>query len=209
MIQPSLMPAASYAARIRLGCPLLAALLLQNACLQSRVVVRSRIRDRSPLPLELFGKHLMNFAAEDLPISNIFDFALHCSTMSKFRFQDRQILLSQEATLLDALGISLCFYDDSDVGEFSTFTVVGECCSTLAVARQGEFLLLWSTKTGADVGSFSSMVDVIQEIAALTFPASTRSVQLPDLTNIKVTSNVVFLTPEQLGRGACIHQHAA
>ena len=48
------------------------------------------------------------------------------------------------------------------------------------------------------------MVDVIQKIAALTSPASTPSAQLLDLTNIKVTSSVVFLTPEQLGRGACI-----
>ena len=151
----------------------------------------------------------MNSAAENSPISNISDFPLSCWTVPKFAFQDRQILLSQEAAFLNDFGLTLCFHHDDDVGEFSTFTVVGECCSTLAVARQGELLLLWSTKTGADLGSFSLMVDVSQKIAALTSPASTPSAQLLDLTNIKVTSSVVFLSPEQLGRGARTHQHAA
>ena len=151
----------------------------------------------------------MNSAAENSPISNIFDFPLSYSTVPKSAFQDRQVLLSQEAAFLNALGLTSCFHHEDDVGEFSTFTVVGECCSTFAVARQGELLLLWSTKTGADLGSFSSMVDVIQKIAALTSPASTPFAQLLDLTNMKPTSSVVLLTPEQLGGGARIHQHAA
>ena len=151
----------------------------------------------------------MNSAAENSSIDNIFDFPLSDSTLPKFLFRDRQSLLSQEATFLNVIGLTLCFHHDDDVGEFSTFTIVGECCSTLAVARQGEFLLLWSTKTGVDLGSFSSMVDVIQKIAALICPASTPAAQILDLTNFKVTSNVVFLTPEQLGRGARIHEHAA
>lgn len=141
--------------------------------------------------------------------SNIIAFPRITRTAPNFIFQDRDVLLNVEAKLLDGLSLGLCLHDEDEFGEFATFTVVGEWCSSWAVARQGGSLLLWNTKSSADLGIFSSMVDVIQALEALTNPTNGPRAQLIEVSDIKPTSNVVFLTAEQLGRRARHYQNAA
>jgi hypothetical protein len=142
----------------------------------------------------------MNLETAVFPASNAGMFPQNVATKSRLSHFDREILLEAKSKVLRALSISIDFHIDDDVREFVTFSTLGEYCSSWAIARQDGNLLLWDAKSGVDIASFSSMVEVIREIAALTCSACSEQVSAPELTNIVLTSNVMFLTTEQLGR---------
>lgn len=134
----------------------------------------------------------MNLSSSALTTNNVFPFHRGTSTEPKLLFRDKAILTHQNGILLRSIGVIPCLHTEEFLGNYCSFTIEGDSCSSWAVARQEDFLVLWHTRSGEDLGSFQCIEDVIYKIESLTFPARSEQESEIDLSLICLEPNIVY-----------------
>ena len=114
-------------------------------------------------------------------------------TLPRFTSSDRAVLFDEAVKLHDGLGLVACLYEEKEVGEFGTISVQGSCSASWCVARQKDGLLLWNAQTGADVGRYRLMGEVLACVEALSVGAEAVYVKLFGVAESLPASTVICL----------------
>ena len=99
---------------------------------------------------------------------NVVAFPAMKASMPILSFEDRETLRREMRRLGSLLQLSVSVHAADEVGEFAVFSFQDESSSSWCLGKKDGFLLLWNSRTGADLGVFATMYCVLNKLAELS-----------------------------------------